>query len=598
MDQDTTGYNNIAKEFESLRGGFSAGNAASQSTPLAAMGQSSTTQARPAEKAIGSVMSGVDRSEYDPMKAAAEDAVVSKSFRDDLLFARMNAPAPKQDASPGVLPHTSYYPNANDPIIKGYMSGKVIGSQPLFAASGGLMPVGMLDARRKVVADAGKRQAERAAAKAREFKKVEAYKPVENSINDSWMNSVSQLEEKYIKKYGSSAIEMMNDPNSSFSTEFAKVDQAHRTLGEYTVLVEDTINKKLEDIVDGKQTATETTRNALNSYREGMTEAMSKIHGNMTPDDMDAVSDQLGVYMSAALPAINMMGVYDKYFNGNITRDLKEYSPQLSAILERKSKGETLSTDDMNIITQASKKYMDDGRLDTFVDQIWSAHSYDIKLANPFEKDEEKLKAQVKEEIEARFGVENELKVTTSKKEAGMSGGGWAVGGKDYALQPTSISNVAKEQMYLSQGASAGQAYSVVPRKGGTKTRTIEIDGYASFPELAKDKQQFVGNTGVDLHAMYIVEGTFPDAQGKMQSGYFLTGMTDQTPVSKTSGSTTGRLKKADSGKQQVVRIPLSLKNGGTFGGTRALDSFIEQYGLNKDEMYGLVKANHDAANF
>lgn len=53
--------------------------------------------------------------------------------------------------SPGALPQSAYYPGLGQPIAVGNSSGSVIGSQTLFAPGGGLIPLGMMDARDQAV---------------------------------------------------------------------------------------------------------------------------------------------------------------------------------------------------------------------------------------------------------------------------------------------------------------------------------------------------------------------------------------------------------------------------------------------------------------
>jgi hypothetical protein len=107
----------------------------------------------------GAMLAGADRSKFDPTRAAAEEEIMRQA-RDRSLYASMNPSPQYGEAGPsGVLPLNQYHPSAGENIIKGYVQGSRIGSNPIFAAGGGLMPVGMLDARRQVMMNTASRNA-------------------------------------------------------------------------------------------------------------------------------------------------------------------------------------------------------------------------------------------------------------------------------------------------------------------------------------------------------------------------------------------------------------------------------------------------------
>jgi hypothetical protein len=56
--------------------------------------------------------------------------------------------------STGQLPLSAYYPDAGNNIAVGNYSGRVVGSNTIYAPGGGLVPLGMIDARQKALEDA------------------------------------------------------------------------------------------------------------------------------------------------------------------------------------------------------------------------------------------------------------------------------------------------------------------------------------------------------------------------------------------------------------------------------------------------------------
>lgn len=111
--------------------------------------------------AVARILGKADRSYVDPLA----DESIGSLFGEDAIREMMgtigggidpNNPAKYEDATRGALPIDQYYPHYNPNPILGNVQGSMIGSQPIFGLGGALAPVGMIDARKKVLTDAAK----------------------------------------------------------------------------------------------------------------------------------------------------------------------------------------------------------------------------------------------------------------------------------------------------------------------------------------------------------------------------------------------------------------------------------------------------------
>lgn len=118
----------------------------------------------------------------------------------------------------GMLPNAAYYPNMNHNINVGNYSGSEIGSTTLFAPSGGLVPLGMLDARDAAIQSAAlKKQKD-----IEDFQKqyqapTTKHVAVQKNLTDAYQNGLQQWNKNALKKAGGNqalAAQMLkNDPN-------------------------------------------------------------------------------------------------------------------------------------------------------------------------------------------------------------------------------------------------------------------------------------------------------------------------------------------------------------------------------------------------
>lgn len=153
-------------------------------------------------------------------------------------YQNMNTPAR------GVLPEHVYYPGGvNNPTAVGNYSGNVIGSTTLFAPGGGMVPLGMLDARDVAIQKAALQKS----------KDVEDFRKKFNAPTSKLTNINKQLTDKYfgfvdqswndaLKKTGGdhnkAAYLLKNDPN------FAAKEKSYQDLAKFGDAI---VNKTAQD---------------------------------------------------------------------------------------------------------------------------------------------------------------------------------------------------------------------------------------------------------------------------------------------------------------------------------------------------------------
>jgi hypothetical protein len=551
------------------------------------------SQPESAPRPLAGVMDAANRSGHDPVRTAAEDSMLMQS-RDDMMFAQLSRPPRTQDANPGALPHQVYYPNANDPIIKGYMSHPMIGNQPLFAASGGLMPVGMLDARRQVVAESAQRQAQRQGAKNNKVEAVEAYAPVKSKINNAMFGWASRYYDKGFEKRGTFFNDLIDDENSDVGLEFKAGIQKFQDLGGLTTFVSEEIDTKRKAIMDGGQVATPDNRRLLDNYHNGIREAFDRIGPNAEPKDLEDVEKQLMGYLDASVAVMNMAKVYDDRY-ASLKTDLMESSPELGPVLRRMDEGQELSTEDLRILRTYEKEFMNPKRINTFVDEIMRDYGVDLELSDPVtaqQKGSEKVfRDRVQRELEARFPDRVKRSYTTHRNDQGGSKGG-VLGGSKIDMFETSANDIARYGFLVHYGGDKiKDFYNLYPPKGGNPPHIspARVTG-ARFVDQDGSLSMYNGHTTVKMDLpQHVFQGTMDGREG-----WFLVGETYDKPVGGKKGESgqwgsPHNVIKRHSDKRQVI-LPLTQWDPTTkqMVGTTTLDALLAVSGspMSRAEAY------------
>ena len=85
-----------------------------------------------------------------------------------------------QMPSPGAQTKSTYFPSADKPLQVGTFGSKSLGSLPIFVANQGLIPIGMLEAKRKAEQDAA-------------IKEFAMFGPANNEALDQYIELVNPL---------------------------------------------------------------------------------------------------------------------------------------------------------------------------------------------------------------------------------------------------------------------------------------------------------------------------------------------------------------------------------------------------------------------
>lgn len=521
-------------------------------------------------------VSGIDRSGFDPMRSAAEDDIMNGVRDMSILQGYRAADTPvASPAQPGVLPANTYYPGIGENIVKGYVGGKY----PIVTAGGGLMPMGVFDARRQVLTRSAQREQSRRQAKEAEAKRFDAYDPVEQDINNIYWNRANQIKNEAFKKYGRHAPDMLADPNTSEYQSLERLNQQLETLSEFTNTVYGQMDEKMKDVVDGKQFATPESRAVMEQYRTGINEVIRSVGPNSTEQDLQKVNKVLASYMAASQSAISMNSVYDRFFDSHIKPDMIETMPDLY---------EALETGDRSVITTKSTEYLKPDRLDTFADQIWAEHEYDIKLSRPGMSDEEHKK-QIKKEIAARFANRSNVSYSTIRKKSTAGPGSSTLSNKDfYVVQsdPANISPLAanKYDRGFLFGANNSRDLQDVP---------VVLDSKVYYEDETDKKWAGEPNRKIYMDIDGIMYGDQETASGTKISGWYLFGTTEYEQTS------TG-MKKGD--RVKSISVPLSLDKYdaslGIVSGDMVLSSIERHTGFTKRELQRMLSDSSVEAPF
>lgn len=177
----------------------------------------------------------------------------------------------------GALPLNQYYPDANHNIAVGNSSGSIIGSHTIYAPGGGLIPLGMMDARDAAVQKAALQKAKEVEDFRSQFRKGPELSKLTN-INQNLTN-------EYFKFHGeawSSALKKAGgDPNKAKdmlqnNPDFLAKDKSFQVLAKIGNAVVDKLATLQHSLDTGNYIAS-----------PALKEAMDKVKNTMNPDSPD-----------------------------------------------------------------------------------------------------------------------------------------------------------------------------------------------------------------------------------------------------------------------------------------------------------------------
>lgn len=195
----------------------------------------------------------------------------------------------------GGLALTDYYPDVNNPVGVGSYSGSMIGSTTLFAPGGGLVPLGMMDARDKAIQDA-------AFAKVKEY---DAFRKLYQAPTTKLVNIQPEISKEYNtmlqgymaeakKKYGKNWTKAL-EQDSNFQSK----NKAFQDLAKYG-----------DSIVEAKARLDEAKKTGKYTVTPALIETEKKLLSATDPDSPEF--KKLGDYYRAFNMDLDFNDVYNE----------------------------------------------------------------------------------------------------------------------------------------------------------------------------------------------------------------------------------------------------------------------------------------------
>lgn len=234
----------------------------------------------------------------------------------------------------GALPENAYYPSANQPIAVGGYSGSQIGSTTLFAPGGGLVPLGMMDARQRAIQDAALKKQAQANAFLDYLHKQKPESKLTNinqSLYDDYITHVHSAYDSALKRTGGDAAAAVNmlkrDP------EFWSKTQSYFSLAKEGTYIADRIAKVEDERAKGRVMAPSMvqTINELRTLSDPQHPNFSRLKEVLAKERTDSEFNSTAGDILKNMVASKTGKTYDlsnpeqvKIFN----RDLEELTPE------------------------------------------------------------------------------------------------------------------------------------------------------------------------------------------------------------------------------------------------------------------------------
>lgn len=166
----------------------------------------------------------------------------------------------------GDLGASTYFPGLQDPILKGQSSSKTLGSQPIFVRSGGYIPYGVIDARKKALQDAAIAKSNQQRAFNQPKKPLTKDPRFQENVNKKFDNILSTRMQEAQSLYGDKYLQMLQDPNSQIGKKMVQDLDNLDVLARETDQITDLIGKIESDKMSGSGVVSEETNNLVQDY--------------------------------------------------------------------------------------------------------------------------------------------------------------------------------------------------------------------------------------------------------------------------------------------------------------------------------------------
>jgi hypothetical protein len=314
----------------------------------------------PATSNIGGVVSSTE-----PQKPTYEGTATKEQVARDLdtLASELDFITP--DAVMEKLELTDYYPNIGKDIAVGNWSGSVLGSQTIYSGAGGLLPMGLYDARKRAIAKAAKDK---------------------QAIIDKMMelpNTAEQFQKNYqdygfqklinggLEKYGSYEA-MVKSPE--WRREFAKF----KNIGIELTYYDKQADKTIKDLSDGTRYVPKQMRELAYKVKQGLADDIEDILSGKSNFLKEAGGFRSYENGTAHVDKLVKEGIFDKDRLSEMPINLKtaeaEANPkEYSDFVRSLSEG---SRDNDTFVTQL-KRFFDVSSAEKLIDALYTDNNFD-----------------------------------------------------------------------------------------------------------------------------------------------------------------------------------------------------------------------------
>lgn len=469
--------------------------------------------------------------------ARVSDDILAGEMADRELQRQMKMLYPDNPALEG-LSSADYMPGITDPILKGNVGGRVIGSQPIFVRSGAYIPYNVMDERKRALERVAKARA--AAASSFQPPKIPLTKDprFQQRVNDQFDSIYNSMVKEAQEKYGDNAFLMLQNPNSSVGRKWA---QAIDNLSVYAREV-DQVTDLVSDIRKGQLSGEQVYSQETNGLVEDFFRLTGEFEGGKVDVNIRKTLNDLQGSLSVD-KAFKDYGILDKlnYSINQVVGNITE------------------SGDWASVRDKTTKTIKDQAKV--LAKQLKDPRG-GILSNSPYSEEE------IAQRIEAIYGDQILRDMEFKARPTGGAGSGYRVSDKSLLNRQDNItvwglSNVPGESIQLSN---------TVPIPKGKDAKPVQLTGGSYFTE---DGQL------VQLEAGKVV--SFDPAA-----------FTDVTlPTGEVVAGTTGYIIRTnDLGKEEKVPVLFNMTGkqaefrSGTGGKEGAFDFFSEGSKANKEINY------------
>jgi len=252
-----------------------------------------------------------------------------------------------------------YYPDINRPLQVGAYQGSIVGSNPIFVAGGGYLPMGVVDARKRAIAGAAKDKAARR-------EKLMALLTAKGAVQ--YQDQIDGMSMEILEKYGNLTgwdFSKLLDMDTELSREFFKEVYEHKAFAERTNRTEARAVDIMKKEGDEKIYVPDWTKRCVDVWNEGIIYKMEEFKADKkkfkSVENCLKSYDNMTYYGNQAVTKIKRDKIPLKNLDGITPEEAKTYEDAYSVIL---------NSNDSRQIASASMVFLDPEKLDNIARAI------------------------------------------------------------------------------------------------------------------------------------------------------------------------------------------------------------------------------------